>query len=88
MMRPLPMLAIAAAALIAFAAAAEAATKKRSGTRITVQKRSYLNAGTQVKPGERKFTDYVFPPGYTAHSAYDPAGTQRSPLPGPFHPWN
>ena len=31
-------------------------------TRIYVTKRSWLDAGTEVLPGERKFTDYAFPP--------------------------
>ena len=33
--------------------------------RITVQRRSFLDAGTQVIPGDRKFTDYAIPPGYS-----------------------
>jgi hypothetical protein len=32
-------------------------------TRIYVTKRSWLDAGTEVLPGDRKFTDYAFPPG-------------------------
>ncbi|KOY11199.1 hypothetical protein AF336_09760 [Bradyrhizobium diazoefficiens] len=32
-------------------------------TRIYVTKRSWLDGGTEVLPGERKFTDYAFPPG-------------------------
>ena len=32
-------------------------------TRIYVTKRSWLDAGTEVLPGERKFQDYAFPPG-------------------------
>ncbi|ABD85814.1 hypothetical protein [Rhodopseudomonas palustris] len=32
-------------------------------TRIYVTKRSWLDAGTEVLPGERKFTDYAYPPG-------------------------
>jgi hypothetical protein len=31
-------------------------------TRIYVTKRSWLDAGTEVLPGERKFLDYAFPP--------------------------
>ena len=31
-------------------------------TRIFVTKRSWLDAGTEVLPGDRKFTDYAFPP--------------------------
>ena len=32
-------------------------------TRVYVSRRSWLDAGTEVLPGERKFTDYAFPPG-------------------------
>jgi hypothetical protein len=31
-------------------------------TRVYVTKRSWLDAGTEVLPGERKFNDYAFPP--------------------------
>jgi hypothetical protein len=36
----------------------------RSGphTRIHVTKRLWLDAGTEILPGDRKFTDYAFPP--------------------------
>lgn len=34
-------------------------------TRVYVTKRSWLDAGTEVLPGERKFSDYAFPPGYS-----------------------
>jgi hypothetical protein len=30
-------------------------------TRIYVSRRSWLDGGTEVLPGERKFTDYAFP---------------------------
>ena len=59
----------------------------RARTRITVRPRSYLDPGTEVKPGERKFTDYVTPPTYMSGSAYaswDPTGIHRFPLPMPF----
>src|SRR5260221_13996556 len=32
-------------------------------TRIYVSKRSWLDGGTEVLPGDRKFTDYAYPPG-------------------------
>ncbi len=32
-------------------------------TRIYVTKRSWLDAGTEVLPGDRKFLDYAMPPG-------------------------
>jgi hypothetical protein len=31
-------------------------------TRIYVTRRSWLDAGTEVLPGDRKFSDYAFPP--------------------------
>jgi hypothetical protein len=33
-------------------------------TRIYVSKRSWLDGGTEVIPGDRKFTDYAFPSPY------------------------
>lgn len=59
----------------------------RKSTRITVRPRSFLDGGTEVFPGERKFTDYVLVPGYmnaSPSASWDPAGTHRSPLPMPF----
>jgi hypothetical protein len=59
----------------------------RARTRITVRPRSFLDGGTEVVPGERKFTDYVRPPTYMSGSAYaswDPTGIHRFPLPMPF----
>ena len=35
----------------------------RPRARITVEPRSFLDAGTEVLPGERKFTDYALPAG-------------------------
>jgi hypothetical protein len=34
-------------------------------TRVYVTKRSWLDAGVEVLPGERHFSDYAFPPGYS-----------------------
>ena len=59
----------------------------RARTRITVKPRSYLDGGTEVLPGERKFTDYVYPPTYMSASpsaSWDPTGIHRYPLPMPF----
>jgi hypothetical protein len=33
-------------------------------TRIFITKRSFLDGGTEVLPGDRKFTDYAFPSEY------------------------
>lgn len=51
-------------------------------SRITVQRRSYLDPGTEVLPGERKYTDYAIPPGYSAISTVlGPSfGWDRRPL--------
>ena len=35
---------------------------KRTRSRVVVVPRSFLDAGTEVLPGERKFLDYAFPP--------------------------
>ena len=32
-------------------------------TRVYISKRSWLDAGTEVLPGDRHFTDYALPPG-------------------------
>ena len=53
-------------------------------TRITVR-RSYLDAGTHVIPGDRKFTDYAIPPGYSPTSVIEHrSGVYSTALPGPF----
>jgi hypothetical protein len=62
---------------------------RRPGTRIVVTRRSYLDAGTEVMPGgDRKFTDYVFPPGYNPAyvGGFDPVGARFYPLSSPFFP--
>ena len=62
-------------------------------TRIYVTKRSWLDGGTEVLPGDRKFTDYAIPPYYSPTSVIDnKGGIHRSPLPRPFdlpgwQPW-
>jgi hypothetical protein len=40
------------------------ASRNAARARVVVTPRSFLDAGTEVKPGERKFTDYAFPPTY------------------------
>jgi hypothetical protein len=83
-------------AVTAFAVApAEAQSKKR--TRVTVAPRSFLDAGTEVKPGDRKFTDYAFPPGYMSATGSvtnigGRVGWARDPFMQPFQlpgfgPW-
>jgi hypothetical protein len=70
-----------------------------SRNRIRVAPRSFLDGGTEVLPGERKFTDYAFPVGETGAPLSMVKGTtfnRETALPGPFDlpgrrnpwPWN
>ncbi|RXT36507.1 hypothetical protein [Bradyrhizobium betae] len=54
----------------------------RSGphTRLYVSKRSWLDGGTEVLPGERKFTDYAFPPGTSFARGNNNRPLDRQPL--------
>ena len=62
------------------------ARQNRARTRITVRPRSFLDPGTDVLSGERKYLDYAIPPNsYSGLSVLDnTAFYHRSPLPGPF----
>ena len=80
--------AVIAATALSVPATAQAATKKqyvyttargapaKPRARVTVAPRSFLDAGTEVRPGDRKFTDYAFPP-----AAMPGSGSMRSPIP-------
>jgi hypothetical protein len=75
-------------------AVATTATTTRVATapraRVRVAPRSFLDAGTEVLPGDRKFTDYAFPVGpYSTPQSVvtnigGRVGWHYSPLPGPF----
>lgn len=58
----------------------------RTRTRVLVQRRSFLDGGTEVLPGERKYRDYVEGPGglMPFRSIDNTIFSHRSPLPGPF----
>ena len=49
-------------------------------TRVFVTRRSWLDAGTEVQPGERKFTDYALVPGYSYGRSIDRLNPGRRPL--------
>jgi hypothetical protein len=54
-------------------------------TRVFVTRRSWLDAGTEILPGERSFLDYVFPPGHNlADQNSLRGGWRRQPLADPF----
>ena len=67
------------------------ASAKRARSRVVVGPRSFLDSGTEVRPGERKFLDYAFPPTHLALGVVTNTGGRvgwhNSPLPGPFFPW-
>ena len=105
--------AVIAATAMAVPATAEAADQekavclhhRRAGlrrnprARVTVAPRSFLDAGTEVRPGDRKFTDYAFPPsgngGIGINAVTNTGGKvgwDRSPMMQPFqlpgyNPW-
>jgi hypothetical protein len=58
----------------------------RRRTRIIIQRRSYLDPGTEVFPGENSDHKYAFSPGAHATSVLDNTafGSNRTALPGPF----
>ena len=58
----------------------------RRRTRIIIQKRSYLNPGTERFPGENSEHGYAFLPSHSATNVLDNTafGRNQSALPGPF----
>jgi hypothetical protein len=49
-------------------------------TRVYVTKRSWLDAGVEVLPGDRKFTDYAFPPAVSFARENNNRPIDRQPL--------
>jgi hypothetical protein len=54
-------------------------------TRIYVTKRSWLDAGTEVLPGDRKFTDYAYPPAF-GYPSFARENNNRPIDRGPMNP--
>ena len=66
----------------------------RTRTRIIIEKRSYLDPGTEVLPGSRHDLDYAQNPNHRANGVLDntSAGGNQTALPGPWElgrngPW-
>jgi hypothetical protein len=63
---------------------------KRPRSRVVVAARSFLDAGTEVRPGERKFLNYAFSPLQAPLNVVTNTGGRvgwhNSPLPGPLFP--
>jgi hypothetical protein len=49
-------------------------------TRVYVTTRSWLDAGVEVLPGDRKFTDYAYPPGVSFGRENNNRPIDRQPL--------
>lgn len=49
-------------------------------TRVYVTTRSWLDAGVEVLPGDRKFTDYAYPPGTSFGMQNNNRPLDRQPL--------
>src|SRR3954471_3771962 len=49
-------------------------------TRVYITKRSFLDGGTEVLPGDRKFTDYAFPPGPSFARSINNRSLDRQPM--------
>lgn len=82
------VLGAATAAIALLAASYPADAQDRARTRITIKKRSYLDAGTVVKPGTARYHEYAFPvesrfPSYGPFSQGSIEGS-RWPLLRPF----
>jgi hypothetical protein len=64
--------------------------RSRARSRIIVERRSFLDAGTEVRPGDRKFLDYAFPPLHQPTDVVTNTGGRTGwhnwPLPGPLFP--
>src|SRR5664279_2713500 len=49
-------------------------------TRVYITKRSFLDGGTEVLPGDRKFSDYAFPPGPSFARSINNRSLDRQPM--------
>ena len=77
---------VAAALAMAAISVPVEAQGDRARPRITVKKRSYLDAGTMVKPGTAKYHEYAYPV-QSMYPSYGPFADEqrfRWPLPGPL----
>jgi hypothetical protein len=86
-MRSASFAALAAAfAVLASSLPANAKDYQHPRTHITIQKRSYLDAGTTVKPGTARYTNYIWAI-TNRFPTYGPPNDNlntRFPLPGQF----
>jgi hypothetical protein len=85
-MRFAPLLALlAGASLLAATYEADAQQFRERQPRVIIKKRSYLDAGTEVKPLSKNYHSHIFDNNWQ-YSALgpNPTGGERYPLPGMF----
>lgn len=76
-----------------FSSQRERVVQSRPRSRITVRRRSYLDPGPELLPGEYKYREYATPYGYSAIDTILPPGQgwNRTPFNDPFdvpgRPW-
>jgi len=86
-MRFAPLVALfAGISLLAVTAyEADAQTQRDQRTRIYIKKRSYLDAGTEVKPGSKNYHSHIYDRNWQySRLGPDPQGGGRFPLPDMF----
>jgi hypothetical protein len=76
----------AAFAVLASSPPASAGDYQRPRTHIVIQKRSFLDAGTTVKPGTARYTNYLIPvdPRIPTYGPPNDNLNTRWPLAGPY----
>ena len=65
---------------VAYQGGPNAVIQQGPHTRLYISKRSWLDAGTEVLPGDRKFTDYAYPPGPSFATQNNNRPLERQPL--------
>jgi hypothetical protein len=86
-MRFAPLFALLAGFSILAASAYEADAQqlRERQPRVIIKKRSYLDAGTEVKPLSKNYHSHIFDRNWQYPSiSGDPTNYARSPLPGMF----
>ncbi len=85
-MRFAPLFALlAGVSVLAATHEADAQQLRERQPRVIIKKRSYLDAGTEVKPGSKNYHDHIFDNNWRySNLGPNPQGDARYPLPRMF----
>lgn len=86
-MRFAPLFALLAGVSLLSATAYEVQAQqlRERQPRVIIKKRSYLDAGTEVKPGSKNYHSHIFDNNWQYSTlGPNPQGGERYPLPGMF----